>query len=436
MTRWPAVDPLPPVAPAPWPWIGGGLALLRDPERALVDCRERLGDTFVVDAFGRRLLWLFSPEGVRQLWALPEGRASKGLADFDLLSHKVPAELFAGRRTFPHDLFGAQDTEDYLSNLRASVDLETRELAAGGRFEIFAFTRRLAHRMGLASWAGLEAAAPGHLAGLVRHFDQLDSSESFVHPSRGFWTVATGMRAERRALAGIEEILGRLVRARDREGSERDDLFDRIRARWSEVSGAERERGIARDIVVIHMGSQSNLFAAMAWTLIHLLAAPELLARVREGDDDLLERCANEAIRVAQRSVIARKVHRPVEIADEERSYRVLPGAYVATLLSVTNTRAAPGLDRFDPDHYRGRVFARRDELAARELVTTFGHGRHACPAQRFSISAMRIALRTLIEEYELEPLYRMPRPLRRQIGGVARADRPCRVRYRRMRRA
>ncbi len=222
---------MPPVAPAPWPWIGGGLRILRDPERALSSTRDQLGDTFVVDAFGRRLLWLFSPEGVRQLWALPEEKASKGLADFDLLSHKVPAELFAGRRTFPHDLFGAQDTEDYLTNLRAAVQLETRELANEGRFEVFAFMRRLAHRMGLASWAGVEAAAPGHLAALVRHFDQLDSSESFVHPSRGFWTVATGMRAERRSLAAIEEILGRLVRARDREGEARDDLFDRIRTR-------------------------------------------------------------------------------------------------------------------------------------------------------------------------------------------------------------
>ncbi len=182
------------------------------------------------------------------------------------------------------------------------------------------------------------------------------------------------------------------------------------------------------------MGSQSNLFAAMGWTLIHLLANPELQERVRGGDDDLLERASNEAIRVAQRSVVARKVHRAVEIGDGERSYQVAPGAYVATLLSITNTRSLPGLDRFDPDHYRGRTFARRDELEARELVTTFGHGRHACPAQRFSISAMRIALRALVDGYELEPLYRNPAPLRRQIGGVARADRACRVRYRRRR--
>jgi hypothetical protein len=45
--------------------------------------------------------------------------------------------------------------------------------------------------------------------------------------------------------------------------------------------------------------------------------------------------------------------------------------------------------------------------LEARELVSTFGHGRHSCPAQRFSISAIRIALRRLLDRYDLSPLFR-----------------------------
>ena len=93
-------------------------------------------------------------------------------------------------------------------------------------------------------------------------------------------------------------------------------------------------------------------------------------------------------------------------------------------------TTAAPELDGFDPDHYRGPLFQRTKELAGKELVTTFGHGAHYCPAARFSTSAIRIATRALIERFDLEPRFRDPAPLRRQIGGVARADRPCRVGY------
>src|SRR6185503_6665535 len=95
------------------------------------------------------------------------------------------------------------------------------------------------------------------------------------------------------------------------------------------------------------------------------------------------------------------------------------------------NTSAAPGLEAFDPDHYEGRRLSASVPLAARELVSTFGHGRHSCPAQRFSISAIRISLKRLLERFDLSPEFRRARPLRAQIGGVARAH-PCRVEYRR----
>jgi cytochrome P450 len=130
---------------------------------------------------------------------------------------------------------------------------------------------------------------------------------------------------------------------------------------------------------------------------------------------------------------VLRKILAPCRIADEQADYQLEPGIFLATMLSVTNTRAAPGLDRFDPDNYSGPRFTRNAELAGRELVTTFGHGAHYCPAARFSISAIRIATRALLEAFELEPRFRDPGPRQRQIGGVARADRACRIAYSRI---
>src|SRR5262245_55140451 len=101
-----AVSPMPPRARGRLPWVGSGIALLRDPTAFLVRMRRRLGDTFVVDAFGYRLLCVFSAAGVRSLYALDEGQASKGLADVALLRLKLPDELLRDRRTRPHDLFG------------------------------------------------------------------------------------------------------------------------------------------------------------------------------------------------------------------------------------------------------------------------------------------------------------------------------------------
>ena len=52
--------------------------------------------------------------------------------------------------------------------------------------------------------------------------------------------------------------------------------------------------------------------------------------------------------------------------------------------------------------------------------------------AQRFSISAIRIALRRLLDAYELRPNFTRAAPRPRQLGGVARAAEQCLVVYRR----
>jgi cytochrome P450 len=412
---------------------GDAWGLLRDPTALFRRRREQEGDTFVVDAAGHRLLCVFSPEGVRSLYGFAEHDASFGLATFELIRRKVPDELFAGRRNTPHDLFGRQEIERYLGNLEEAVAFEIEELGPHGQFEAFTEARRLGHRLGLGSWAGVEAASPRYLGRLVPLFDRLDGSEAFVRPGRTLLTAASGKVLERRAMHGIERVIAQIWEERQRRGVERDDFLSQLYRSFDDLPPAERDVQVARDLILIHMGSQSNLYAALAWTLVNLLLHPELMARVRAGEEGLLERCAYESIRMGQRSITLRQVLRPVELDDGRRTYRVHPGVMITTMLSVTNTSAADGLDRFDPAHYQGRRLAPSVELATKEMVSTFGHGIHTCPAQRFSISAIVIALRRLIESFDLEPRFSEARPRSRQIGGVARAGTPCVVCYRRL---
>src|SRR5262249_12255194 len=163
---------------------------------------------------------------------------------------------------------------------------------------------------------------------------------------------------------------GEIVRARQTRAGP-GDFLDAIIASWSDAPEGEREIGIARDVIVIHLGAQSNLYAALAWTWVQLLLHPEALARARGGDGAFLERCIYESIRLAQRSLTLRQVLRPVELDDGRTKYRLAPGVLLATMLSVTNPTAAPDLERFDPDHYEGRSPARALGLPARELVST-----------------------------------------------------------------
>jgi cytochrome P450 len=428
----PAVDPLPPRAGPSLPAIGAGLGLLRGPTAFFARNRARLGDTYLVDAFGWRLFCVFSPAGVAALYALPEAHASFGVATYNLVfRHKAPRELVIGRRNRPHDLFGNQELEGYLATLERAVALSLDELGGAGRFETFAFARRLGHRLSLGCFAGPEAAARENLDRLIPLFDRLDTADAFVRPASRLATAATRQLRERRAMHGIEAVIAEIVRGRAGRIGETGDFLDRIAESWADAPPGEREVGIARDVIVIHLGAQSNLYAALAWTIVNLLLHPSALARVRGGDDAYLERCAYESIRLAQRSLTLRQVLRPLELDDGRTKYALAPGVLIATMLSVTNPAAAAGLDRFDPDHYEGRSPARSLALPARELVSTFGHGRHTCPAQRFSISAIRIAVRRLIERFELRPAFASAEPRRRQLGAVARAERPCPVDYR-----
>ena len=430
-TTAPTVEPAAPTVRGSLPWVRGGLGLLSDPTAFFQRQRRVHGDTFVVDAFGHRLFCVFSPEGVRSLYAQPEEQASFGIATYQLIKAKVPVELLLGRRNHPKTLFGSQKVETYLDHLQRAVELEIARLGASGTFEIFTEMRRLSHRLGLSSWAGSEAASERYLERLIPLFDGLDSSESFVRPGRAAVTWATGKRRELAAMAGIEGIFGEIIAER-RSKPPVDDFLTQILDSYGDLAPDERAIAAARDVIVIHMGSQSNLYAALAWTLVNLVRRPELLERVRDGDDVLLDQCANESIRMAQRSITMRQVLAPIEVDTGERAYRLSPGVLLTTMLSCHNTSVAPGLEHFDPDHYQGRRLSPQVALPTKELVSTFGHGVHTCPAARFSISAIRIATRGLLERYDLTPRFVDAAPRRRQIGGVARSARPCRVWYRR----
>jgi hypothetical protein len=156
--------------------------------------------------------------------------------------------------------------EGYLDTLHDAVAQEIARLGPSGRFEIFAEMRRLGHRLGLGSWCGAEAASARYIERLIPLFDALDSSESFVRPARTALTWATKKRAEWRAMAGIEAILGEILAERASRPPV-GDFLDQIYEAYADLPEPDRIRETARDVIVIHMGSQSNLYAALAWTL-------------------------------------------------------------------------------------------------------------------------------------------------------------------------
>ncbi|MGK2868423.1 MAG: cytochrome P450 [Mycobacterium sp.] len=401
---------------------------VEDGVAAIAAARARHGDTFVVDSGGEHYLFTFSPTGVESFYALPEDVASKGLADYLMLKRKLPEEIFAGRRTLPGSLFRRDDVSSYLSNLDRALHANDDELGRHGSIDVFDLTRRLGHRMGLASWAG-----PGSIDGetferLVRAFDALDGSDAFVHPDAMAAVAASEQRVERAVLADITAVIDGALDDAD-SGFDSASLFGRIVGAWAAEPEEIRRRGIAFDIALIHIASMSNLMAALGWALVDLVENPRAAARVAMGGDDLALRCALESTRMAQRSIMSRTVLSDVTFDAGD----VPAGWTIATLLPLLNTSAAPGLDHWDPGRWNRHRLADADALPSPMLVTAFGHGKHSCPAQAFSLSAMTAAMTHLLATYELAPGWSShPQPVPAQIGGVARAAWPCPIHYRR----
>jgi hypothetical protein len=172
----------------------------------------------LVRRFVRRAQWdndylfTFSPTGVESFYALPEDAASTGLADYLMLRRKLPDEVFAGRRLLPSALFRRDDVTSYLAHLDRTLDATEDELGEEGSIDVFALTRRLGHRMGLASWAG------DAFERLVRAFDVFDGSDAFVHPDAMAAVTASDKRAERAALDDVTEVIENSVLRVDRAG--------------------------------------------------------------------------------------------------------------------------------------------------------------------------------------------------------------------------
>ena len=401
-----------------------------DAVAAVASARAACGDSFVLRSGGTHYLFTFSPTGVESFYALLEEAASKGVADYLMLRRKLPDEVFLGRRTLPNSLFRRDDVSSYLANLEHALDATEAELGERGSVDLFGLTRRLGHRMGLASWAGPGCANGDAFERLVTAFDTLDASDAFVHPDAMAAVAASGMREERAALDDVAAVIEDSLLQHD-SGSQRDGLFGRIVEAWASEPAEVRTRGVAMDVALIHIASMSNLMAALGWALVDLLLHPEQLDLIVGGDRDLAQRCALESTRLAQRSIMARAVLEPVAFDTGDGIVDVPAGWTIATLLPLLNTSVAPGLRQWDPDRWHRHRLADQRELASPMLVTAFGHGRHSCPAQPFSLAAMTSAMTRLLGRYAMTPGWdEYPRPVPAQIGGVARSAGPCPVDY------
>lgn len=441
------VIPKPPLVADELAHIGAGLRFAENATNYLTSLRQEYGDTFLLDVFGYKLFCLFSPKGLESLYALPEEKASFGFATFDLLSFKTPTELFMDTDlNLFYQLLLKKQLPRYLAISNSILDMELARWRQFDELEVFDAVRSLEQRIGYGLWICQEAASDDYWLRLKAQFDVLDQEKAFVDPAQTLHTLKSNKAGEKAAIAAIRQLLSELSVGLDLENS--DETLAYLHRHFAAFEGEELQRRVTHNCINTNQGFLSNLYAAIAWVLVRLLQYPEVATKIRaeiaatrqqfgpqwrsklEALDSMryLEQVLMESVRLSQRSITLRKVLEPVEVATESECYTVNAGVYITTLLSVKNTDSDE-LARFDPDHYEGNRLKSELTPGGKEQVSTFGHGKHACPAQKFSHMMCKTVVAAVLERFELELLNPQCEPSSRQIGGVARSSAPATIR-------
>jgi cytochrome P450 len=444
------ISPKPPIVRDELAHIGAGLRFAQSPTNFLTELRQEYGDTFLVDVFGYKLFCVFSVEGLRSLYSAEEDTASFGMATFDMLGFKTPVEVFmdADIDLF-YELLTPDKVSSYIHNFVEVITRVTEEWPDTGEIQIFDEIRTLQQRVGFQLWIGAEASVDGHWQRLKQHFDVLSQENAFVSPQDTLDTLTSGKAREKQAIADIMALISDIVAQRNTSGSWANDTLSFLYQRFISQDPQVTLRKVTHNVINANQGFLSNLYAALAWSLVNLKRHPDSQRRLEEeisstkarfGADFLTNQAAldsmrfceqllMESVRLAQRSITLRKVMKEIQFDCGEEVYTIQPGVYITTMLSVTNTQT-PELALFDPDHYQGRRIDPALLTHGKESISTFGHGKHACPAQKFSHNMCKILITTLLENFEFQHIDADIEPSSSQMGGVARAAHDIKLKY------
>ncbi len=168
-------------------------------------------------------------------------------------------------------------------------------------------------------------------------------------------------------------------------------------------SGADELRD---QVVTILAAGHETTAGSLAWALERLAHHPEVLGRIRDGDDAYLDATVREVLRVRPvLSIAARKVTRPYEVG----GYTLPPGVHIAPCIYLAHRRpeAWPDPTAFRPERFLGAQPAPYTYLP-------FGGGVRRCAGAPFAMLELREVLRVVARRLELRPTGRRGERMRR----------------------
>ena len=379
-----------PRSPAPWQtvrWIARPAALLDA-------CAARYGEPFTLRTqwADAPIVCVWDPEEVRRVFTAPPEQLRSGASSSIL-------EPFAGRDSI---LFATGDAHlrqrrlmlpafhgDRLAGWREVMAREARAEVEGWRpgEPLVALPRMRALTLRVIVRTVFGEPQPALEAEIRRALDM-----THTLPRLLAMVVLRRDRAFHRAVARVDALLLEAIAARRRAPREGWIIDDLLAAGGDDAPDSE----IRDQVVTLLAAGHETTAAALAFALERLARHPDVLDRLRGGDDAYLDAVVKETLRVRPvLSLAARKVVEPWEV----RGYVLPPGTHVAPCIHLTHRRPElyPDPARFEPERWLGKS-------PGTYAWIPFGGGVRRCLGASFAMLEMHEVLRAVAQHWRLEP--------------------------------
>jgi len=411
------------------------LGMWSRPTAFLERARERHGSPFTIRMFAQPPLVMISdPEEVKELFQAPPdvlhpGQGAKilepvvGTNSVILLDEGPHLE----QRKLLLPAFHGESMQRLAGLMAELAEAEVESWPRGEAIALHPRLQRLTLEIILRAVFGLERGAQlDSLRDLMTKVLAFGESPlSLMPPPPRALAPVTPLPKLERLLARVDALIFELIEERRREAAPGDDVLALLLAARHEDGSPMSAQELRDELMTALVAGHETTASQLAWAFERLAREPAVLARLRaeldggsdangDSDEQYLTATINEILRL--RPVLPnaepRLVIKPIEIG----GVRYPPG--VALLANAYLLHHDPAIYP-DPYAFRPERFLEREGGKAPGTYTwiPFGGGRRRCLGASFALLEMKIALRTVLERCELEPVgARAERTRRRSI--------------------
>jgi cytochrome P450 family 135 len=381
---------------------------VRRPNAFMTRCRARYGDTFKVE-IAREGTWVFvsHPDDVETVFkGDPEVlRAGEGNAVLGPLVGSNSLLLLDGARHLRERKlmlppFHGGRMQHYADTMRAVAEEELARWPVGRGFPVWPAMQAVTLEVIMRTVFGVEDAA---------RLDRLRSALRGLldwtgDRNRLLFLAVIGLERTRRvpsfrhAVEAVDRLLMDEIAARrvDPALEEGGDVLSLLLQARYEDGSRMGDRELRDELVTLLVAGHETTATALAWTFERLVHHPEVLARLREEDDDgdYLDAVIKETLRLRPiLPVVARKLAQPFEVA----GHRLPAGITVVPCIYLMHRR---------PDVYPDPLAFRPERFLEQPAGTytwiPFGGGVRRCLGASFALFEMKQVLATVLPQVEL----------------------------------